>query len=286
MKKLILIGVGLAGAAAFIGFDAVGAFVDHTRHNVRSRLMSPEMELQAQLSEAKELSEKCVESVLRGREALARLDAMISERGRDFGRRRKALAFDRRVLEQRQSLLLQNRSTYLIGTEEVSLRTLNRDALLRAKAYATDKEIHRHVEDTVAELKAQRSQTAAEIEEATVEQRRLETEVHSLKAELENLKARRAVAQTRKEAEYVFDRSTFDHARDKIAEIRANIAVQNRRLDYFGRMSSPRKGLIPADMDASSEDGADAIALVLAEEAEEVEDAEEEVDVLAFSMNR
>ena len=282
MKKLILIGIGLAGAAAFIGFDAVGAFVDQTRHDVRASLMSPEMELQAQLSEARELSEKCAESVIRGRESLIRLDSMLTERERDFGRRTKSLSFDRRVLQTRQTLLREKRTTYLIGSEEVSRRTLNRDALLRAKAYATDKEIYGHLENTLLELKAQRAQTAAEIEEATVEQRRLETEVDSLKAELENLKARRAVAQTRREAEYVFDRSTFDHARDKIAEIRANIAVQNRRLDYFGRVSSPRKGLVPADIDAQGEDGADAIAAVLADETPD----DEEPDAVAFSLQR
>jgi len=261
MKKLILIGIGLACAAAFIGFDAVEAFFDTARTDVRSRLISPEVELQAQISGAKELSEKCGESVVNGRIALARLDAMIQERERELSRREKALDHDRRVLETRRAMLQEGRAVYVVHNEEVSQRTLNRDALLRAKAYSTDREILEHLDATLMELKAQRVQTAAEIEEAVVEQTRLDTEIQSLHAELENLKARRAVAQTRAEASYVFDRSAFDKAREKITGIRATIAEQNKRLDYFGRNPS-RKGLIPADA-APEESGVDAITSVL-----------------------
>jgi len=274
MKKLVLIGIGLACAAAFIGFDAVEAFFDNARSDVRSKLISPEVELQAQISEAKELSEKCGESVVNGRIALARLDAMIQERDRELSRRDKALDHDRRVLETRRAMLQEERQVYVVHNEEVSHRTLNRDALLRAKAFSTDREILEHLQATVMELKAQRVQTAAEIEEAMVEQTRLDTEIQSLNAELENLKARRAVAQTRAEAAYVFDRSAFDKARDKITGIRATIAEQNKRLDYFGR-NPARKGLIPADA-APEEDGVDAITSVLGDlsRAEAKADAE------------
>jgi len=267
MKKLILIGVGLAGAAAFIGFDAVEAFVDKTRTDVRATLMSPEMELQAQICSAQDLSEKCGESIIHGRIALSRLDAMISERGRDLERRDRTLDRDRRVLKVRQTLLRDHRGIYLIGDEEVSRRTLNRDALLRARAFQTDREIYEQLEKTLAELKAQRRQTAEEIEEATVEQRRLQEEIGTLEAEIENLKARKAVAQTREDSRFIMDRSAFDKARDKVAEIRATIAEQNKRLDYYGRLSSSNKGLIPADLDVAEEDGAEAIASVLAEES-------------------
>jgi len=267
MKKLILIGVGLAGAAAFIGFDAVEAFVDKTRTDVRATLMSPEMELQAQICSAQDLSEKCGESIVHGRIALARLDAMIDERGRDLDRRDRTLDRDRRVLKVRQTLLRDNRGIYLIGDEEVSRRTLNRDALLRAKAFQTDREIYQQLESTITELKAQRRQTAGEIEEATIEQRRLLEEIEVLEAEIENLKARKAVAQTREDSRFIMDRSAFDKARDKVAEIRATIAEQNKRLDYFGRLSHTDKGLIPADLEVAEEDGAEAIASVLAEES-------------------
>jgi predicted nucleic acid-binding Zn-ribbon protein len=276
MKKLILIGIGVACAAGFIGFDAVSAFVDQTRSDVRSKLMSPEVELQAQISEAQELSERCGESVINGQVALSRLDALIRERVRELDRRRGALARDRQVLESRQSLLQEGRAIYMIGHEEVSRRTLNRDAVLRAKAYATDRGIAQHLEETLVELKTQRAQTAAEIEEATVEQRRLTEEISSLKAELENLKARRAVAQTREEAAYIFDRSTFDRARDKVAEIRATIAEQNKRLDFYGRLGRSGKGLIPADIDPPVENGAEAIAAVLGQD--------QPVDELAVSV--
>jgi DNA repair exonuclease SbcCD ATPase subunit len=262
MKKLILIGIGLAGAAAFIGFDAVGAFFDHARGDVRAKLMSPEVELQAQISSATELADKCGESVVNGQMALARLDAMIQERERDAERRDKALEHDRGVLETRRGMLNDNRTVYLIHNEQVSRRTLNQDALLRAKAYSTDHEILEHLQATVEELKAQRVQTASEIEDAVVEEGRLRTEIDSLRAELENLKARRAVAQTREEASYVFDRSAFDKAREKITSIRVTIAEQNKRLDYFGRNPS-RKGLIPDDTTAPEEDGAAAITSVL-----------------------
>jgi hypothetical protein len=263
MKKLVLIGIGLACAAAFIGFDAVEAFFDSARSDVRSKLMSPEVELTAQISEATELSEKCGESVVNGRIALARLDAMIQERERELARREKALDHDRRVLETRRTMLQEERALYVVNREEVSRRTLNQDALLRAKAYATDREILEHLQATLVELKAQRLQTAGEIEEAVVEERRLDSEIESLHAELENLKARRAVAQTRAEAEYVFDRSSFDEAREKITSIRTTIAEQNKRLDFFGRNPS-RKGLIPAEA-APEEDGVDAITSVLGE---------------------
>jgi chromosome segregation ATPase len=262
MKKLILLGIGLACAAAFIGFDAVGAFFDSARGEVRAKLMSPEVELQAQISEATELAEKCGESVVNGRMSLARLDAMVQERERDVARREKALDHDRNVLEKRRTMLEDGSTIYLINREEVSRRTLNQDALLRAKAFSTDREILEHLRTTLDELKAQRVETAAEIEEAVVEEARLGTEIDSLKAELENLKARRAVAQTRAEAAYVFDQSAFDKARERITSIRVTIAEQNKRLDYFGRNPS-RKGLIPADMTAPEEDGAEAITSVL-----------------------
>jgi len=265
MKKLILIAIGLVAAGAFVGFDAVGAFVDKTRTEVRSTLMSPEMELQSQLASAAELSEKCSDSVLKGRMALARLDAMIEQRGRDLARRRQLLQRDRKVLETRRALLQQGREIYLISNERVSRQTVNRDALLRAKSYSTDKEILAHLEKTLVEMKAQRAQTAAEIEEATVEMGRLGEEVTSLKAELENLKARRAVARTREEAKFIFDRSAFDKARDKISEIKANIAQQNGRLDFFSRTGLDRKGLIPAEAGLTEEDGVQAIAAALGE---------------------
>jgi chromosome segregation ATPase len=262
MKKLILIGIGLGCAAAFIGFDAVGAFFDSARGEVRSKLMSPEVELQAQISEANELAEKCGESVMNGRMSLARLDAMVQERERDVTRREKALDRDREVLEKRRTMLEDNRTVYVVNREEVSRRTLNQDALLRAKAFSTDREILEHLKTTLDELKSQRVQTAGEIEDAVVEQARLETEIDSLKAELENLKARRAVAQTRAEAAYVFDRSAFDKARERITSIHVTIAEQNKRLDYFGRNAS-RRGLIPDDTAAPEEDGAEAITSVL-----------------------
>ena len=92
MKKLILIVIGLACAGAFVGFDAVHALFDKTRHSVRAQLMSPEMELEAQISEAEELAEKCGESIINGKVALARLDTMIEERVRDIAHRERTLA--------------------------------------------------------------------------------------------------------------------------------------------------------------------------------------------------
>ncbi|MHC4548203.1 MAG: PspA/IM30 family protein [Planctomycetota bacterium] len=269
MKKLILIGIGLGCAVAFIGFDAVGAFVDKTRSEVRSKLISPEVELQAQISEARDLAEKCRESVVQGDTALTRLDVIIRDRRRDLDRRAKVLQVDRGVLQTRRALLQEQRGVYLIGNEEYSWRTLNRDALLRARAFGTDQEIHQHLSDTLEELKMQRAQTAAEIEEAKVEEQRLENEITALHAELENLKARRAVAQTREEAGYIFDRSTFDEARDKVAEIRTTIALHNKRLDYYGRNHGPRKGLIPAHVETPEavESGVDAITAVLGVES-------------------
>lgn len=269
MKKLVLLGIGLACAAAFIGFDAVGAFFDNARGEVRSKLMSPEVELQAQISGATELAEKCGESVVNGRIALARLDAMVQERERELARREKALDHDRRVLETRRTMLEDGRTVYLINTEQVSRRTLNQDALLRAKSFGTDREIAEHLEATLVELKAQRVQTSAEIEDAVVEQGRLQSEIDALHAELENLKARRAVAQTRAEATYVFDRSAFDKARDRITSIRVTIAEQNKRLDYFGRNAS-RRGLIPAEA-VPAEDGAEAITSVLGDSRVQVD---------------
>ena len=258
-KKLLLVGIGLLAAIAFIGFDAVGLFVDKTRSHIRSHLTSPEMDLQQKLSEARELSERCADSVIKGRVALSRLDSMIADRQRDLARRETMLERDQQVLRTRRALLQDGRKTYLISNERVSRRTLNRDALLRARSFATDREIYDHLAATLDELRAARVQTGAEIEDAMSEQVRLEGEVTSLKAELENLKARRAVAQTREEAAYVFDRSTFDEARDKIAEIRATIAEQNKRLDFYKRHSTRGKGLIPADVEMADESGVQAI---------------------------
>ncbi|MHC4937527.1 MAG: hypothetical protein ACYTHK_00990 [Planctomycetota bacterium] len=273
MKKLILIVIGLACAGAFVGFDAVHALFDKTRHSVRAQLMSPEMELEAQISEAEELAEKCGESIINGKVALARLDTMIEERVRDIAHRERTLARDRNVLERRQAMLQQERRVYLIGDEQVSRRTLNRDALLRAKAYGTDRGILEHLKETVEALRMQRSQTAAEIESATSEQVRLDGEVDALSAQLENLKARKAVAQTREESKYVFDRSAFDKARDKVATIRATIAEQNKRLDFYGRRANGAKGLIPADIETEEENGLEAIAQVLGETETEEEPA-------------
>ena len=294
MKKLILIVVGLACAGAFIGFDAVHATFDRARHHVRSNLMTPEMELEAQISEAHELAEKCGESVINGKVALARLDAMIQERARDIEHRTHSLGRDRNVLENRQAMLRQTRSVYLISNERVSRRTLNRDALLRANAYRTDRGILVHLEDTVEQLRIQRQQTAVEIESATSEQYRLDGEIDTLKAQLENLKARKAVAQTREESKYVFDRSAFDQARDKVATIRATIVEQNKRLDFYGRRASGAKGLIPAGIESEEdENGLDAIASVLADEmgdeepgTQEFEDADEDTPAPVAAVRR
>ena len=276
MKKLILIVIGLGCAGAFIGFDAVHSMFDRTRHTVRAHLMSPEMELEAQISEARELAERCGESVINGKVALARLDSMIEERVRDVAYRDRALGRDRAVLERRQAMLQQDRRVYLISNERVSRRTLNRDALLRAKAFGTDREIYEHLKDTVEQLRLQRSRTASEIESALSEQARLDGEIDSLGAQLENLKARRAVAQTREESKYVFDRSAFDQARDKVATIRATIAEQNKRLDFYSRRASGAKGIIPAELGADEENGLDAIASVLGEADADLEELEEE----------
>ncbi len=276
MKKLILIGIGLAGAGAFIGFDAVHAFASKARHDVRSALMSPELELQAQIGKVRTLSKQCADSVVNGQMALARLDSMIAERDRETGLRNRRLDRDRRILKTRQGMLGSNRAIYLIGGERVSRRTLNRDAVLRAKSFSTDREILAHIERTVSELKAQRRQTSAEIENASLEMGRLGEEVKLLKAELENLRARKAVAQSREEAKYVFDRSAFDRAREKIGEIRATIAQQNRQLDFFGRNAAGRRGLIPADLEMEeAENGADAIATALSEGTGDGESDEE-----------
>lgn len=280
MKKLILIGLGIAGASAFIGFDAVHAFFDKTRTDVRSKLMSPEVELQAQISSAQDLSRRAGESVENGQLALARLDAMIVEREREIARRSRNLDHDRKVLKTRQAMLQRGESVYFIRNERVSRRTLNRDALLRAKAFTTDKEILTHLRTTLDELKAQRSQTATEIEGAAMEMGRLDEEVVLLKAELENLKARRAVAQTREESKYMFDRSAFDKARDKISQIRATIAVQNKQLDMYSRRPAARRGLIPSDIEPTDESGADAIAAALGGSSNDSDDDEEEAKSL------
>ena len=214
-----------------------------------------------------------------GKVALARLDTMIGERVRDVAHRERTLGRDRAVLERRQVMLQQERRVYLIGDEQVSRRTLNRDALLRAKSFGTDREILEHLTQTVEALRIQRSQTSSEIESASSEQVRLDGEVDSLSAQLENLKARQAVAQTREESKYVFDRSAFDQAREKVATIRATIAEQNKRLDFYGRRGHGAKGLIPADIEAEEENGLEAIAQVLGE----VEDEEEPVPVAALT---
>ena len=290
MKKLILVGIGLAGAAAFIGFDAVEAFVDHTRSHVRSQLMSPEMELQKQLAEAKRLSHSCVESIQQGELSLAKLDTLIEERERDLAYRHRQLAFQRSVLEQRKGLLESGLQRIEIRGALYNRGEVNRDAVLRAKTYASNRDICQQLEDTLMALKAQRDQTSHEIKEARTEQKRLKNDVAVLKAELENLQARKAVAQTRTEAEYVFDRSTFDQARDKIAEIRATIAVQNRQLDLYGRNGRVSGGLIPAEdsfeAEAQTEDGARAIASVLREDDAEAEDDAEEDRPLAAAIRR
>jgi chromosome segregation ATPase len=265
MKKLLLILAGLGASGAFIGTDAVHAFVDKTRAQVRSTLMSPEMELQTKLADAQRLGKKCADSVVDGRVSLARLDAMIRDRETELTRREAALERDRLLLAQRKAMLEENRPVYRIRDEEVTRQALNRDALLRARAFASDRDVVGQIGTTVAELKAQRAQTAAEIEEAAFEQGRLETEVLALRAELENLKARKAVARTREEAAYVFDRSAFDEARDKIAEIRASIAEQQKRLDFYGRTAPRERGLIPAEGEAADENGLDAINGLLLE---------------------
>ena len=279
MKKLILIGVGLAGAAAFIGFDAVEAFVDDTRSSVRSHLMSPEVELQRQLADAKRLSERCVDSIQNGELALARLGTLIDERERDLAYRQRQLAVQRTVLEKRQVMLERPAHRYEISGRVYSRVDVNRDAVLRAQTYSSNREICDQLETTLTALKAQSGQTGREINDARLEQKRLEHDVKMLRAELENLRARKAVAQTRRDAEYIFDRSTFDRARDKIADIRANIAVQNKQLDMYGRFGRIRgAGLIPDEGGLASpaeEDGAVAIATALAGEDADALEADE-----------
>lgn len=257
MKRLILIAIGIVAAGTFIGRDAVHAFFDTARSTVRAQLMTPEMELQSKLAEAQRLGERCGASIIEGKVALTRLDTMIGEREQESARRQLQLERDRKVLEDRRALLKENRPVYLVRDRQVGHDLLNRDALLRAKAFAADREVCGHLDATLEELKVQRQQTAAEIEEATVEETRLQSEVATLKAELENLRARRAVAQTRESLS--FDRSAFDQAREKIAEIRATIAEQNKRLDFYGRRPAVGKGLLPDEGEMQEESAVETI---------------------------
>lgn len=262
-KKLILVGIGVGVAVAFIGFDTVGHFMGHARESIRAQLTTPEMDLQAKLSEAKELSRRCEDSMTSGRESLHRLDAMIAQRGTELERREALVDRDRKALEIVRTMLSQTQKVYYIKGEPYSRKALNRDALLRAKSYSSETEMCGHLGDTLEELKGARAQTAAEIDNAMSEHLRLREDINCLKAELENLKARRAVAQTREEAGYVFDRSAFDKTRDKIAEIRATIMEQNKRLDFYGRNRTNGRGLIPIDVDVPHEDGIEAIDRLL-----------------------
>ena len=88
------------------------------------------------------------------------------------------------------------------------------------------------------------------------EQVRLDGEIDALTAQLENLKARRAVAQTREESKYVFDRSTFDQARDKIADDSGDDRGAEQAARLLSAAGRATKGLIPADIEPAQEDDA------------------------------
>jgi chromosome segregation ATPase len=239
VKKILILALGVAAVAAFVGFDVVGASVKGARDSLRASLSS-RVPLRTQLAEARASVDAYAENVIRGEVAAENLSEMIEAAEREVRARGDAIERERRHLAALRDSIRQGvvvlTSSGAVGAPAAD----DRDAVRRARRFEVASTILARREKDLAALRAEREATLQEVAAAKEAQVRLAQEVQVLAAEVESLEARQSVAQTRDACrDASVSCSGYGEAEARIRAIRTAVREQNKRLEHYAMRSAP-----------------------------------------------
>jgi hypothetical protein len=261
VKKILLIALAVAGVAAFVGFDVVGASVRGARDSLRASLSST-VPLRTQLAEAKASVDAYAENVIRGEVAAENLAEMIETAEREVRARTGAIDRERRSLAALRDTLAQG---HVQLASDGPLQAVpaggdaDRDAVRRARRFEVAAALLARRQKDLESLRAEREATLREVATAKEEQVRLSQEVEVLAAEVQSLEARQSVARTRDACRgAAVACSGYGEAEARIQAIRTTVREQNKRLEHYAVRPSP---IDPVDLFPQT--GVEAIDAVL-----------------------
>ncbi len=245
MRKLFWLALIVAGFAAFVGFDVVGASVRHARESLRASIAS-DVPLKTQLAEARRMVDAYAENVIRGEVAADALKELIDETEKDVRVRERSLERGRASLVAMRTTLESN-PVHLVSDGPTEPTDLEREAVRAAADFeAAATLVERRRKDLDA-MKRDHEATLREVAGAKAEQARLAQEVRVLEAEVESLEARQCVAQTRKACrDATVDRSGYGDASARIQAIRRDVRERNKKLEYYAMRREPSPMSDPA----------------------------------------
>jgi hypothetical protein len=263
MKKILIAALAVAGVAAFIGFDVVGASVKGVRESVRGSLTAS-VPLRTQLAQARAAVDAYAENVIRGEVAAENLSETIDAVEREVRSRAAAIHRERQALASLRDSLREGRG-------EVQLASLHaapsrpgdadREAVRRARRFEVASTILARREKDLESLRAEREATLREVAAAKEEQVRLAQEVTVLAAEVESLEARQTVARTRDACRGAVSCSGYGEAESRLRAIRTAVREQNKRLEHYAMRPAAS---FEEPIDAFPQTGVEAIDAVLA----------------------
>jgi hypothetical protein len=262
MKKILIVALVVAGVAAFVGFDVVGASVRGMRESVRTSL-STRVPLRTQLAEARASVDAYAENVIRGEVAAENLAEMIDAVEREVRSRSAAVERERRALAELRDALRDGAPAVQlasIGAATARPVDADREAVRRARRFEVASVILSRREKDLEALRSEREATLREVASAKEEQVRLAQEVSVLAAEVESLEARQSVARTREACRAAtVSCSGYGEAESRIRAIRTAVREQNKRLEHYAMRPSP----VEETLDAFPQGGVEAIDAVL-----------------------
>ena len=249
MKKILLIGLVVAGFAAFVGFDVVGASVRRARESLRASLAS-DVPLKTQLAEARRTVDAYAENVIRGEVAADALKEMIDETAREVRARERSLERGRASLVAMKSSLEAN-PVHLVA-DGAGPTDLEREAVRAAADFEAATSLLERRRKDLDVMRREHEATLREVAAAKAEQARLGEEVRVLAAEVESLEARATVARTREACrDATVDRSGYGKASARIAAIRTEVRERNKKLEYYAmRRDTPSEDAWPVPTSA------------------------------------
>jgi hypothetical protein len=258
VKKILIGALVVAGAAAFVGLDVVGASVRGARDTLRASLSST-VPLRTQLAQAKASVDAYAENVIRGEVAAENLSEMIEAAERDVRARAGAIERERRSLASLRDTLADSGAVRLasLGTPSAPADA-DRDAVRRARRFEMASALLARREKDLAALRAERDATLHEVASAKEAQVRLSQEVEVLAAEVQSLEARQSVARTRDACRDGVSCSGFGDAEARIQAIRTTVREQNKRLEHYAMRPDAIE-----DLETFPQSGVEAIDAVL-----------------------
>ncbi len=252
MKKILLIGLVVAGFAAFVGFDVVGASVRRARESLRASLAS-DVPLKTQLAEARRTVDAYAENVIRGEVAADALKEMIDETEREVRARERALERGRASLVAMKATLESSPDVHLVADRGAGPSDLEREAVRAAADFEAATGLLERRRKDLDVMRREHEATLREVAAAKAEQARLGEEVRVLAAEVESLEARAHVARTREACrDATVDRSGYGKASARIAAIRSEVRERNKKLEYYAmrREAAPSEDAWPVPTSA------------------------------------